>query len=163
MKIEGIDLTSFVDLTDSQKSMILEWRNSENIRKWMYRTEVITEEEHFSFCDFLKHSQDKKYFLLSKNMDDIGVIYFVDIKDTESHFGFYANPNTKIAGIGRILESVSINFAFKTLGIFVLKLEVFADNVKVRNLHKKYKFKETGTKYKNNKEIICMELKNETR
>jgi len=44
-----------------------------------------------------------------------------------------------------------------------LKLEVFSDNKLVINLHKKFNFKETEVKVVNNKEVICMELKNENR
>ena len=69
----------------------------------------------------------------------------------------------KVLGVGRILEQISIDYAFDVLKVNGLQLEVFADNIQVRNLHKKFNFKETGTKMINNKEVICMELKNENR
>ncbi len=163
MKIHDIELTNFIDLTDDQKLMILEWRNNESIRRWMYGSDVISKKDHFDFFDHLKSSKNKKYFLLSKNMEDIGVIYFTDIEEDKTYFGLYANPNVKIAGIGRILEAVSIDYAFDILKINTLKLEVFFDNKQVINLHKKYKFKVTNEKFVNNRKVVCMELKNENR
>lgn len=138
--------------------MILEWRNSTNIKKYMYTQDDISLENHMKFIENLKNCEDKLYFLVKKDDDFIGVIYFVNLIKYEVDFGLYANPMSKIAGIGRILEEISIDFAFNTLKVEKLKLEVFEDNIQVRNLHKKYKFREIGEKSVNNKKVICMEL-----
>ena len=140
--------------------MILEWRNCPNIKKYMYTQDNISLENHLKFIDTLKNSEDKLYFLVKKDDEYIGVIDFINLTKYEVDFGFYANPLSKIVGIGRILEEISINFAFNTLKVKKLKLEVFEDNIQVRNLHKKYKFKETDEKIVNDKKVICMELKN---
>ncbi len=53
-------------------------------------------------------------------------------------------------GVGRILEELSIDFAFNSLNVSKLKLEVFEDNIQVINLHRKYNFKKIGEKFVNN-------------
>ena len=40
---------NYVNLTLDEKSMVLEWRNDESIRKWMYDKEVIELQNHLSF------------------------------------------------------------------------------------------------------------------
>jgi len=160
MKIKLID---FTEMTDEQKQMVLTWRNNPNVRKWMYNQKEIPLEEHREFIESLKLSKDKRYFLVDSDKGYIGVIDFTDISKDSSYFGFYSNPESKIPGIGRILERVSIDYAFNVLKVGLLKLEVFVDNVKVVNLHKKFDFKITCEKVVLGHKVFCMELKNENR
>lgn len=161
--MQNIKLLNFIDLKLEEKEMILKWRNHPDIRKWMYNQDEIKFEEHLNFIDSLKLRKDKLYFLVKKEDDFIGVIDFLDLDKKEIFYGIYSNPNSKIMGVGRILNEISIDFAFNSLKAHKLKLEVFEDNIQVRNLHKKYKFRETSQKYVNNKKVICMELENENR
>lgn len=161
--MQNIKLLNFIDLKLEEKEMILKWRNHPDIRKWMYNQDEIKFEEHLSFIESLKSRKDKLYFLVKKEDEFIGVIDFLDLDKKEIFYGIYSNPNSKIMGVGRILNEISIDFAFNSLKAHKLKLEVFEDNIQVRNLHKKYKFRETSQKYVNNKKVICMELENENR
>ena len=159
--MQNIKLLNFIDLKLEEKEMILKWRNHPDIRKWMYNQDEIKFEEHLNFIDSLKLRKDKLYFLVKKEDEFIGVIDFLDLDKKEIFYGIYSNPNSKIMGVGRILNEISIDFAFNSLKAHKLKLEVFEDNIQVRNLHKKYKFRETSQKYVNNKKVICMELEND--
>ena len=165
MRIDNMVVKNFIDLNEDEKSIVLFSRNSENIRKWMYNSEVISELSHLEFIEKLKIDKVNKYFLVSQNNEYIGVIYFnkIDYKTKSAYFGLYGIVQSKIKGIGRILEEVSIDYAFNILKLKRLKLEVFSDNIQVRNLHKKYNFIETNKKLINNHEVICMELLNETK
>ena len=156
--MKEIKLINFIDLINDEKKMVLEWRNNLNIKKWMYTQDDITLESHLNFIDSLKNSKEKLYFLIKKEDENIGVIYFTNLTKKEVYFGLYANPTMKIFGIGRILEEISIDFAFNELKVENLKLEVFEKNIQVINLHKKYNFKKSGEKFVNNKKVICMEL-----
>ena len=156
--MKEIKLINFTDLSNDEKKIILEWRNNPNIKKWMYTQDDITPESHLNFIDSLKNSKEKLYFLVKKEDENIGVIYFTNLTKKEVYFGLYANPTIKILGVGRILEELSIDFAFNSLNARKLKLEVFEDNIQVINLHRKYNFKKSGEKFVNNKKVICMEL-----
>jgi len=160
---ENINLVNFINLTLDEKKMIISWRNHPSIKQWMYHDNDIMLENHLAFIESLKKSTDKLYFVVKQDSEYIGVIDFTELNNPEIYFGLYANPTVKIAGVGRILEKICIDYAFNILKINTLKLEVFTDNIQVRNLHKKFNFKETGTKTINNKKVICMELKNEDR
>ncbi|MCT7486755.1 UDP-4-amino-4,6-dideoxy-N-acetyl-beta-L-altrosamine N-acetyltransferase [Aliarcobacter cryaerophilus] len=156
--MKEIKLINFTDLSNDEKKIILEWRNNPNIKKWMYTQDDINLENHLNFIDSLKNSKEKLYFLVKKEDENIGVIYFTNLTKKEVYFGLYANPTIKILGVGRILEKLSIDFAFNSLNARKLKLEVFEDNIQVINLHRKYNFKKSGEKFVNNKKVICMEL-----
>ena len=154
--MKEIKLINFTDLSNDEKKIILEWRNNPNIKKWMYTQSDITLESHLNFIDSLNNSKDKLYFLVKKEDENIGVIYFTNLTKKEVYFGLYANPTIKILGVGRILEKLSIDFAFNSLNARKLKLEVFEDNIQVINLHRKYNFKKIGEKFVNNKKVIFL-------
>ncbi len=163
--LNDIELINFIDMSLEEKKMVLSWRNHPDIKQWMYSSNDILLENHLSFIETLKNCIEKLYFLVKQNNNYIGVIDFtnIDRDNKSSEFGLYSNIDIQILGVGRILENVCIDYAFNILNINILKLEVFSENIQVRNLHKKFNFKETTKKVVNNKEVICMELKNENR
>ena len=165
MNLKNITIKNFTELSDVEKLMVLSWRNHESIRKWMYNSEIISEASHFKFINTLSSLTDNIYFLVQDNNEKLGVIYFnkIDLENKTCYFGLYGSINSKVKGIGRILEETSLNYAFNILKVNNLKLEVYAENIQVINLHKKYKFKQFAEKEINCKKIICMELKNENR
>ncbi|OCL83070.1 UDP-4-amino-4,6-dideoxy-N-acetyl-beta-L-altrosamine N-acetyltransferase [Arcobacter porcinus] len=142
--------------------MILSWRNSPEIRKWMYSQDEISLNHHLDFIESLRIRKDKEYFLVVKDEEYIGVVDFTDIKYKESvTMGLYTNPNLK--GQGRILLEIIINYSFKILHVKSVLSEVFYENKKAYDLYKRYNFKDKGEKIINNKKVIFMELEDENR
>ncbi len=164
-KMGGVKLIDFVDLSFEEKKQVLSFRNHDEVKQWMYNSDKIELDEHLKFIKSLELNIQKQYLLVKKKNRFLGVIDFTKInyKKKECEFGLYANPFEKIAGVGRILEEICIKYTFNILKLKKLKLEVFEDNIQVRNLHKKYQFKETDQTIVNNKKVICMELINENR
>ncbi|MBP6714226.1 MAG: UDP-4-amino-4,6-dideoxy-N-acetyl-beta-L-altrosamine N-acetyltransferase [Aliarcobacter sp.] len=160
--MENIKLMNFTELTLEQKEMVLIWRNSSEIRKWMYSQEEIELNDHLNFIESLKSRKDKLYFLVKKDKEYIGVIDFTEIIEEESlHMGIYTNPNIK--GNGKILLNKIIEYSFDNLKVKKIYSEVFSQNNKAYELYEKYNFKDISKKTINNKEVICMELNNENR
>ncbi len=159
-KMGGVELIDFVDTTLSEKKMVLSWRNDESIKKWMYDKQDISIDNHLKYIETLENLNTKQYCIVKKDDNYIGVVDFtnIDFENRTTDFGLYANPFEKIPGVGRILEEICIKYAFDILNLKTLKLEVFSDNKKAINLYKKFKFKESGEKMIDNKEVICMEL-----
>ena len=152
-------LIHFTDMSLSDKKMILEWRNDDSIRKWMFTNEIISLDNHLRFIDALTSKKDRLYFLVQQNYQSIGIIDFTNINhETEkAEFGVYAKPGLK--GVGEILMKSIIEYAFTILKINNLVSEVFEDNTSAIKLYKKFKFVETRKR----DNIIVMELKNENR
>jgi len=158
-----IELINFIELTYDEKLMVLEWRNHPDVKKWMYTTENIEKEAHLKFIVSLKNNKNKLYFVVKQKDKYLGVIDFTELNSQNIYFGLYANPDIKMVGVGRILEKISIDYAFDVLKKERLELEVFRSNRQVINLHKKFNFMEIETKIVNEKEVICMELVRENR
>ena len=136
-------------------------RNSQQIKKWMYSQDTISLKEHLKYVKKLRAQQDKKYFLITKNNKNIGVIDFTNIKNNSAEFGIYSNP--KLYGQGKSLMQIMIEYSFNIINLNHIKASVFSDNTKAIDLYKKFNFKKIDTKIVNNKKVICMELKNENR
>ena len=122
--MENIKLMNFTELTLEEKEMVLIWRNSSEIRKWMYNQEEIELNDHLNFIESLKSRKDKLYFLVKKDKEYIGVIDFTEIIEEESlHMGIYTNPNIK--GNGKILLNKIIEYSFDNLKVKKIYSEVF--------------------------------------
>ena len=148
--MKDIKLINFIDLSQEEKMMILEWRNRLDIQKWMHTQNDISLEDHLDFIDSLKTIKDNIY---------IGVIDFTQIKPNESlHMGIYTNPDLK--GYGKILLETIIYFSFEILKVEKIFSEVYFENERAFSLYKIYGFKEYSYKILNDKKVICMELNN---
>ena len=164
MKLNGVTLKNFIEMSEDMKFKVLLWRNHPTVKKWMYTDDEIPLYSHLIFINNLKSLTDKQYFVASKE-EQIGVIYFTGINKTkkECEFGLYANPFNKNTGRGAVLVKTGICYAFDILKVQKIKLEVFSDNHKALKIYKKFSFKEVDKKIINKREVICMELKNENR
>jgi UDP-4-amino-4,6-dideoxy-N-acetyl-beta-L-altrosamine N-acetyltransferase len=159
-KFGEIELLNFIDMTQDEKLQVLDMRNHSDVKAWMYNQGDIGLVEHLNFIKTLESDKEKQYFFLKQNSQIIGSVNFtkIDFEKKQAEFGFYANPFVTVLGIGRILEEVSIYYSFNYLGLSKLLLEVFEDNSKVINLHKKYGFKITKTIQVQGRTVYCMEL-----
>lgn len=156
MNMENTSLINFILCSPKEIEMIRLWRNNIEIKKWMYNSEDISRSEHINFIESLKSNNSKLYFLVKKDGEYIGVIDFIGIQSDKVTFGMYANPETKVLGVGRILEELAIEYAKNELKIETLYLEVFIENKQVVNLHKKYDFHEVNQFVKNGKVVVEM-------
>lgn len=158
----NLQLINFVELSLDEKKMILEWRNHPDVKKWMYNQEDIKLDDHLSFIESLKQRDNKLYFLVKQNNENIGVIDFTQIIKNESvHMGLYVNPS--VFAKGKILINAIINYSFNILKVKKIISEVFVENKRAHEVYIKFNFQEISRKIENNKEVICMELKYEDR
>ena len=153
---EGLELLNFKELSPKELEMVLEWRNTKEIQKWMLTREDISLQTHLNFVNSLANAKDKEFFLVKDENSPIGVINFTDITPKSCSFGLYKNP--QINGVGDKLMRTICDYAFNRLKIDKLKAEVFTNNEKAIQLYKKYNFIEKQrVKYKE-RELILMEL-----
>ena len=145
--IELLDLTT---LTQEEHKLILTWRNSENVSRYMH-TKSISFEDHLAFIVTLKKNNQKNYFLVKENGHYIGVIYLVD-----TFLGLYANPEKK--KIGDLLLQQIITFAFDVKKLSDLKAEVFKENLTAIKLYKRFNF----NIMQESEHLLIMELKNKS-
>jgi len=152
-----IQLVNFINLTSDEKEMLLEWRNHQSIRQWMFTKEPISLENHLNYIKTLVDKKDRVYFMLKEQGKAIGVIDFTNISKNKANIGLYAKPFLK--GKGKILMNSILDYGFNVLKVKTLISEVLDSNESAIRLYKKFNFQEIGRE----KNIIIMELKNENR
>lgn len=126
-------LINFTELNKQEHRDVLSFRNRESIRKWMYNSQLISENEHFSFVKRLKSDTENIYFLVQNSSEDIGVIYFNHITKESAEFGLYSIQR----GVGLLLMQEIIKYAKEKLQLSTLRCEVFKHNEKAISLYKK--------------------------
>lgn len=132
-----IYLKDFTHLDKKEILLVWQWRNDEKISQFM-KTKYIDFQEHLNFIITLKKDQTKKYFLVFKDDEAIGVIDFINITQDSCEFGLYAKPNLK--GVGQILMQEIKKYAFEILKIKKLKACVFKQNKRALDLYLKNSF-----------------------
>ncbi|ECL6414563.1 TPA: UDP-4-amino-4,6-dideoxy-N-acetyl-beta-L-altrosamine N-acetyltransferase [Campylobacter coli] len=132
-----IYLKDFTHLDKKEILLVWQWRNDEKISQFM-KTKYIDFQEHLNFIITLKKDQTKKYFLVFKDNEAIGVIDFINIMQDSCEFGLYAKPNLK--GVGQILMQEIKKYAFENLKIKELKACVFKQNKRALDLYLKNSF-----------------------
>ena len=157
-KFGEVELYNYVNLSEDDKTLVLNMRNHPEIKKWMYNQTNIVKKEHIKFIKFLESSVDRRYFLVKHKSKIIGSINFSEINLHDSaEFGIYTNPFLQFQGAGSLLESAASEYVFSELKLKKIKLEVFSDNKKAINFYNKCGYEFINVKKFNNQNTMCME------
>ncbi|TKX34358.1 UDP-4-amino-4,6-dideoxy-N-acetyl-beta-L-altrosamine N-acetyltransferase [Campylobacter taeniopygiae] len=148
-----IELKKFIELNEQEITLVWQWRNDKKVNEFMH-TKNFDMQEHKNFIHNLKQDMSKKYFLVFKDKEAIGVIDFVNIKKESCYFGLYARPDLK--GVGQILMDEVKKYAFEILKMKTLKAQVFKNNDKALKLYLNNDFKIE----KENKNMLNLYLSN---
>lgn len=137
-------LKNFINLNDKEKKMIMNWRNTDAVRKWSFTDHLISIEEHCNFIKKLEEDNKNFYWLVKNKNEYVGVVCLsrVDFKNKNAYLGIYSNPQLKAAG--SLLIKCLKGIAFDIAQLHTLKLEVIEDNEKALNFYKKSGFKKEG-------------------
>lgn len=126
---ENYTFKNYVQLTDLEKLMILDWRNHFNNRKWMFNQSLIKLDDHLRFIESLENVSDRMYWLVQKDGEPIGGLNLIHIQNNEiAEIGYFLDPNKQGGGLGLDFVFKSIKFAFEVLGIKLLQGNVMDKN-----------------------------------
>ena len=119
MKLKNCSLRK---LKENDLPIVLEWRNSEKVRPYMFSDHLITEKEHQEWFANIKNSKITKYYIFEVNGEPAGLSSFINIDETNRtcEWGFYIGLQDSKPGLGTILAKTSINHAFKKLKVKVI-------------------------------------------
>lgn len=119
---------NFIMMNDDEKRMVLQWRNDDSVRRWMYSAKQATEEEHFNYIKTLEGREDRWYWLVYREDLPVGVLVLaLQDRDQEIYeHGIYMNPELSGEGFGLFKEIT--NFMFYVIGINKLCGSVQTDN-----------------------------------
>jgi len=117
---ELYEFVNFVDIKEEEKRIVWQWRNHENIRQWMYNTKIIEWKDHLKFIEGLKMDSTKKYWLVKKGDNYIGVSSMVDINNKSGEWGYYIAPDLHEKNLGVEFYFFTLNFLFNVVGMKTL-------------------------------------------
>lgn len=147
LDINNVHLKNFINLSQDEKKMVLDWRNSQQIRNGMYSNEEIKWQEHVSFIQSLETDDTRLYFLAFIKENPVGVVYFTGISITHKRgvYGIYLRPDGQYPpDTGELLRDVILELAFPYLDFNTLNSEVLSDNKLAYIYNRRGNFKEEG-------------------
>lgn len=140
-------------------------RNKEENRKcFIYQKEITKEEQENWYKNYLEKEGDIMFsaFLKENEKYPVGfaALYDIDKNDKKCEFGRIMVNKNKVTkkGIGYQITKCLCEIGFEKLGLNLIYLEVFSDNIPALKTYLKAGFIEKNRYKKENKEIIYMEL-----
>lgn len=133
-----------IKLQKEDLELVRNWRNSEDVTKYMYNESYITVEEHNKWFEKIKDSQDSIYWIIEYNNKKLGLASITGIDNTlkSCYWAFYlGDTSVRGGGIGAKIEYNVIEYVFSILNLNKLRCEVFISNDRVIKMHEKYGFR----------------------
>lgn len=132
---------SFSQLNYDEMKLILEWRNHDIVRKWMFNKNIIEEKDHINFISHLHEKSDKAYWLVFKNDKPLAVVNLINFTGETCEWGIYVRPDMIGSGIGIDVQYYFLNILFTEIKIKDLIAFVNTDNSENINVQRLFDFK----------------------
>lgn len=140
--------------TDADADAVLRWRNHPKVRQASFTRHEITAAEHAAWWRRVTAHPAQHVLIFEWQGVASGVVTVQEAEpaDGSARWGFYLD----VAGLDRIgatlpawvaAERAALGYAFDTLGLRLLRGEVLADNRPVLELHRRFGFVVTGTRW----------------
>ncbi|NUO60441.1 MAG: GNAT family N-acetyltransferase [Hamadaea sp.] len=138
------------DATDSDRDLVLTWRNHPEVRKVSFTTHEIRPEEHAGWWAAVAQDPRRRVLIFEWRGTPAGVVSF-DARNAAEEgvvWGFYLDNET-LQAKGELLpawvqlESDAVEYAFDVLQAELIGGETLAWNTPVLQLHKRMGFTET--------------------
>jgi len=133
-----------VELTIDDIEIVRQWRNSEDVSKYMYTDGTISSEDQLAWFKSVSNSSKCKYWIIEYNGTKVGLANLVDINQAlqSCYWAFYlGDTSIRGAGIGAKVEYNVLEFVFNELNLNKLRCEVFVSNEQVIRMHEKFGFR----------------------
>ena len=118
-------------LTEADRERLLEWRNLDDVRRWMYTDHQITREEHDHWFDKVLVDQSRRYWVIHSDEAPVGTVSLADIlsQGRSAQLGLYvADARSRGAGTGAGAMFLVLDHAFSELGLRAVEAECLAAN-----------------------------------
>lgn len=133
-------------LAQADLALVLDWRNADRVRLNMYRTHVISADEHAAWFERLQHSPRDLAFVFECAGEPLGFLTFtaIDRAHGRAHWGFYLGAEDAPRGMGTQLGIQAMDHAFGVLGLRKVIGEVLDFNGPSLRLFRRLGFVEEG-------------------
>lgn len=131
-------------LTKNDIELVRNWRNSEEVSKYMYTENKITQEQQAIWFESISKRNDCKYWIIEYDNKKLGLASLTDINNSleSCYWAFYlGDTSVRGAGIGGKIEYNVLKYVFEELKLNKLRCEVFITNDMVIKMHEKFGFR----------------------
>jgi UDP-4-amino-4,6-dideoxy-N-acetyl-beta-L-altrosamine N-acetyltransferase len=138
-----------LEAADSVK--VRDWRNQDDVRRWMYSDHIISPEEHDRWFAGALVDPRRRYWIINLEGRDVGLANLADVSREHRRcaWAYYlADGSVRGRGLGAFVEYWVIEQVFGPEGLTKLCCEVLANNEPVWKLHEAFGFEREGV-YRN--------------
>ena len=144
----------FLLLTDASpviQAHVRTLRNQPDVRKYMYTSHEISEQEHANWLASLKGNARQQVFVVIKDEQAVGVVSLnaINVLQKTADWAFYLDVGLQGKGLGSVVEFWMLDYAFGAAGLEKLNCEVLAMNTAVVKMHQKFGFEVEGVRRQN--------------
>lgn len=159
-----LKFVNILGVDDELKEKVRQWRNKEEIRKFMLTQHIITEEEHCKWIENLTHKNDGRFWVVFVETTPIGSVYLQNInyEKLTSEWGFYIGEDAyRGGGLGKMVLFKLLEMFFDEMNFESLVTKVLSNNIVALSIYKKFKFRQIDDRSQNHKTIVLLEFSKE--
>ena len=133
-------------LDDKHLDLVLKWRNSDRVRKYMFNDNIIAYKEHIQWYNRIKSGDTEQNLIFFLNTHPMGLVSIKEIDHQHRHcvWGFYIGEDDAPKGSGLALGYLGLKYCVNELKLNKVSGEVLAGNVASKKLHEKLGFVQEG-------------------
>lgn len=133
-------------LTEQDREIIYQWRNSEAIRVNMYNSQLIPYEDHCQWFEDVLTNQRANYRLFLNQNKRLGLVSFkeINVQNQTCVWGFYIGEPDAPKGAGTMMGHLALDYAFNQLKMRKIIGMVLSFNKRSQLFHTKLGFYQEG-------------------
>lgn len=144
----------FLPLTEASPDIqahVRTLRNQPDVRKYMYTSHEISEQEHADWLTSLHGNPRQQVFVVIKDEQAVGVVSLnaINVLQKTADWAFYLDVGLQGKGLGSVVEFWMLDYAFDVAGLEKLNCEVLSMNSAVVKMHQKFGFEVEGVRRQN--------------
>lgn len=137
----------FLPIEEKHLEIIRNWRNSEEVKKYLIMETYITKEMQKQWYEAIKNKEDEIHWIVEADGNLIGKVDLrkIDKINKTAEWAFYiGEKSARGTGAAVLMEYQLLEYAFCNLKLHKLNCVVLDFNTRVIELHKKFGFVEEG-------------------
>jgi len=134
----SLEIVNLITLDKKTQLEVRNWRNRNDIRKWMINQNLITPDEHERWLKWLKDTDKARVFVGFRGEEPVGVVNLssIDWNNRTADFGIY----TLEGGVGYGLSVLLLDKAFGEYDLLKVRADYIDGNIRAAHLYLKLGF-----------------------
>jgi len=146
-----MEFVPLINASQATQAQVRKLRNQPEVRKYMYTSHEIGEDEHNHWIASLAGNTRQSVFVAMNQGHLAGVVLLsaINVAQKTADWAFYLDVAQQGKGIGSLVEFWMLDHAFNEGGLEKLNCEVLETNPSVIKMHQKFGFSIEGIRRKN--------------